>query len=488
MRKLFWILAALSLLILSVAVKAETFDADGLMAALVGGGTVTMASVPWLVLVSGVQTFKELTLDEYNLLDEAAQGEYFKALNDNRQKQIKALREQIEALSKSGDASAAKITELYDQIHKLDFSRIEHLEKVMKDQGATIAKLLGGNLGQPETAKSQIHNWIKENAEAIKNLRKAKHGEIQFTVKAVGDMTTGAATIETPVPGAMGPMLAPVRPANYRVPFIDSVIGHFETSQFAYTYADHIPKDGGAAFTKEGTLKPQMDFRITASIVTPSKIAVYTVLTEESVQDIVGLQDMATNSMAASHNLARQRELIFGDGIDPNPKGMITYARPFVAGAMAGKVVKPTVMDVINACATGISTTHNFEDENPYIANVTFMNPIDFFVEFITSKTSDGLPLYPTAQMYGSVVINGMLVMPYYKMPADKIFVGDASVYKVSNYQPYSVRIGWINDQMITNKFTMVAESRLHAYVRNVDQIALMYDSLSVIRAAITKP
>ncbi len=62
------------------------------------------------------------------------------------------------------------------------------------------------------------------------------------------------------------------------------------------------------------------------------------------------------------------------------------------------------------------------------------------------------------------------------------------SKYNVSNYIPYTVRIGFINDQFITNKFTMVGESRHHAFVKELDKQAFIYDDIDTIITAITKP
>ena len=72
-------------------------------------------------------------------------------------------------------------------------------------------------------------------------------------------------------------------------------------------------------------------------------------------------------------------------------------------------------------------------------------------------------------------------------IPAGKIFVADMSKYNVSNYVGYTVRIGFINDQFITNKFTIVGESRFHAYVKKLDEQAFIYDDIATIKTAITK-
>ena len=75
--------------------------------------------------------------------------------------------------------------------------------------------------------------------------------------------------------------------------------------------------------------------------------------------------------------------------------------------------------------------------------------------------------------------------MPWEKIPSDKIFVADMSKYNISNWVRYSVRIGWINDQFITNQFTMVGESRSHYFIKNFDELAFVYDDISVVQAAI---
>ena len=60
------------------------------------------------------------------------------------------------------------------------------------------------------------------------------------------------------------------------------------------------------------------------------------------------------------------------------------------------------------------------------------------------------------------------------------------SKYNVTDYVSYTIRIGWINDQLITNEFTMVGESRFHAFVKKLDEQAFIYDDIATIQAAIT--
>ena len=283
----------------------------------------------------------------------------------------------------------------------------------------------------------------------------------------------------------IGVQTAPPTNVNLRGSIVDGVVNTIATNQSVYTYTESLPKDGDFSFIAEGALKPQIDFTIETRYAQPVKVAAYEVMTEESVTDIPNLQSIATNYLRAKHDLKRQNGILFGDGLGANPKGATEYGRLFVAGGMANSVVNPNFMDVVNACITDIYVTHNFQDEMPYMANIVMINPIDFYSQLVAAKDLNGLPLYPMASLMNRVVIGGVTIVPFEDIPVGKIFVADMSKYNVTNYVGYSVRIGWINDQFITNKFTMVGESRFHAFVKKLDEQAFIYDDIATIKTAI---
>ena len=72
-----------------------------------------------------------------------------------------------------------------------------------------------------------------------------------------------------------------------------------------------------------------MDFKIETRYATPVKTASWIKLTDESVQDIVGLQSIANDLLRKKHDLKKQNGILFGDGIAPNPKGATEYGRTF---------------------------------------------------------------------------------------------------------------------------------------------------------------
>ena len=114
------------------------------------------------------------------------------------------------------------------------------------------------------------------------------------------------------------------------------------------------------------------------------------------------------------------------------------------------------------------------------------INPIDFFLELVGAKDNQGLPLYPQAGLFNQVSIGGVTIKPWEKIPVGKIFVADMKMMNVINYVPFSIRMGWINDQFITNMFTMVGESRYFQFVKELDKQAFIYDDIATVKAAIT--
>ena len=337
-----------------------------------------------------------------------------------------------------------------------------------------------------ESYAEQLTKAIKENHEKIKEISKAGSGVVEITLKAVADITT-ANGVNTAPPAITGTQQAPLQNVNLREMGILPLTNNFNTSLSAYPYTEAKPKDGDYTFLAEGAIKPQIDFSWETNYAKPVKAAAWERLTEESVQDVAGLESVARDFLFKKHNLKKSKGILSGDGIAPNPKGATTYGRVFSAGPLALAVVSPNFMDVVNACITDIYTTHNYQDEMPYMANLVLVNPSDFYIQLVSAKDLNGLPLYPQAGLFNQVVIGGVTIVPEESIPAGKIFVCDMTKYNTTNYMPYTVKIGWVNDDFIKNQFVILGESRFHAFVKKLDEQAFIYDTIATIKTAITK-
>jgi len=354
-----------------------------------------------------------------------------------------------------------------------------------------------------KSIEAQVHDFITENFDEIKTLKTKGRGFIEFEVKAVGSLiagnavvtaagvtgTVGSATNPDGIPALVGVQMAPPSRVNLRTNLINGMVNNFTTSLAAYPYTESIPKDGDFAFQLlEGDAKAQIDFKIETRYAQPFTLAAWEHLSEQSVQDIPGLQSIATGFLKDKHDIKKQRAILFGDPALAALVGATEYGRLFVAGSMANQVRFPNFMDVVNAAITNVYTTHNYQDEMPYMPSLALVNPIDFYLHLVAAKDERGLPLYPNASLFNRVEIGGVTILPEEMIPAGKIFVADMSKYNVSDYLGYRVKIGWINDDFIKNQFVILGESRFHAYVKKLDQQAFIYDDYATILAAIEAP
>lgn len=352
--------------------------------------------------------------------------------------------------------------------------------------------------GSIKSIEGQVLKYIEDNFEAIKSTFKNQK-VVEFEIKDVGSLTAGNANVTSAgivgtagsatnpdgIPALVGVQMAPPSRVRLRTNLINGMVNNFNTNQAAYAYTESVPKDGDYDFQVEGSAKEQIDFKMETRYAQPYTLAAWEKLTEQAVQDIPGLQSIATGFLRDKHDIKKQRALLFGDDV-VSIEGITEYGRAFVAGDMANTVRFPNIMDVVNAAATDIFTTHNYQDEMPYMASLVLINPIDFFINFVSAKDERGLPLYPTATLFNQVNIGGMAILPEEMIPAGKIFVGDLSKYNVSNYLSYRVKIGWVNDDFVKNQFVILGESRFHAFVKKLDEIAFIYDDIETIKTAIS--
>lgn len=411
--------------------------------------------------------FEKKTLAEIVKMSDEEKEKYFadKEANEKteREQELKKVQENIEATIKNNQTETSKTI---DEIKNL----VTEIKNVQ----------MGG------ITEDAILEAIKGKHEDIKKVFEQKSGVVEIELKSVGAITTASGT-NTGVPAVQGTQNAPLGNVLLRNIDILGLFSRFRTNQASYPYTEATPKDGDYGFVAEGKLKPQIDFKWETLYATPHKIAAHMVLTEESVTDIANLESVARTYLREKHDLKKAKGLLFGTGTNNEPKGVSTYGKPFTAGALALKIEKPNFMDVVNSAIVSVRNRRDYEDQLQFTPNLVLVNEYDFLINVISAKTAEGTPLYPTASVMNALVLGDTIIMPSIDIPAGKIFVGDLKRYNITDYVGFTIRIGWINDQFVTNQFTMVGESRFHAFVKKLDENAFLYDNIDTIKQAITK-
>lgn len=387
---------------------------------------------------------------------------------------------ELKAVQDAGNVSKVEMQKVHDKLT----AQGELLQEINESTKAAEDKSFGAQFG----------HFLDTNKTKIRDIYESEKGHIIFEPnmdevnKVVGDIFRANGLIGT-VPAYNDVNMENVSLRNDNS--LLNLCSRSNTSKPSHPYTQITGYEGDVAFTAEGGTKTQLDLDWITEYATPFKPAGYEVFTEEVIDDIPRIKSVAQKFLKDRHDLVRVNGIYFGDGTGNNPTGSTVNARIFnAAGPFTGQFAAGTtnIMDVINACVTDIWTTHNWVDEASYKANVVMINPIDFFVQFVGAKDGNNLPLFPQATLFNEVTIGNMRIMPYEKIPVGKIYVADQKVVNITDYKPYSIRIGWINAQMIENKFTMVGESRGHVYTKSNDLQALIYDDIATIKADIELP
>ncbi|KQR93301.1 hypothetical protein ASG01_08880 [Chryseobacterium sp. Leaf180] len=338
--------------------------------------------------------------------------------------------------------------------------------------------------------EEKLLETIAEKQKEIEAMYKAGTGQIEIMVvpnvnKAVGTMTTASGTI-TGMDALLATQLNPLQRIELDVMDIESEVTTFQTDNAIYTYTYALPKDGKFDFQSEGATKAQIDFTWKNGSSDVKTFAAWEKLTEQAVQDVKGLLSVARGYLKDRHDYDKALAIVFGNetyDID----GIVGTATPFTAGTLAASVTDPNFMDIISAGILSVRSRTNYPGAPRFNPNVAYVNPIDFFKEFTAAKDKDGRPLYPTAPL-GVIVIGNTIVKQRWEIPVGKILIADLKKIMLSNYLPYTVKIGWVNDDFIKNQFVLLGESRFHLFTKELDKAAFLYDNISTIKTAITKP
>ena len=141
-------------------------------------------------------------------------------------------------------------------------------------------------------------------------------------------------------------------------------------------------------------------------------------------------------------------------------------------------VVGANLYDVVVACINQIANTESWTDDIQYLPNVAFVNYADYMaLNSLKDKNENYL-----------MKLNQLIpIVPMNKndIAAGKILIGDFSLVQARATFGYEVSTGWINDQYIRNKFTMLGETGLICWVKEYDKRAFIYDDIATIQSAL---
>ena len=209
----------------------------------------------------------------------------------------------------------------------------------------------------------------------------------------------------------------------------------------------------------EGGAKPLTQHKFKVEFSTAKKAAAYIEITEEFEDDIPGLATAVRRMLR--DDVIRQ----FDTQIQAD---VISKARGYIITELNGQIAKANYWSALRAMMGQIAS-YNFT------ANTIGLNPLSAVI-LDEQKNAEGDYLIPPyVQRVRQMTVEANKVAFNYAL------VGDLRQYKVDMYKDFFLRIGWINDNLILNKFCIVGELRYHSYISDNRRDAICYDNIPAV-------
>lgn len=380
-----------------------------------------------------------------------------------------------------------ELAALNTQLKKMD----DETKETLRLQGLEINKLVG-KASEGSAAPKTLRDYLEGEIPKIKALRAAgagfyeitsddliKAGVVTFNMKAASSTSTTSGTVGGTngsvvdmVPALGSPYLPGLGGTDLQLfeivrnpNFITNRVNVGSTNQSRLAWINEVDYQGtpGTAVAEMGT-KPltQHKFQVEYSIA--KKAAAYVILTEEFEEDLPGLATAVRRMLQA--DVLRT----FDDAIQT---AVIAIARPYEITGLDAKVPFTTLFDAMGAMLAQIGF-YNF------VPNTIALNPVTSW-QAMMDKDAQGRYLNPPFIDR----INNLLVEAT-KVAVGFGLTGDLSQYNVDIYKQFTLRIGWINDQIITNQFCVVGELRYHNYISDTRKKAICYNQLLAVQQKIT--
>ncbi|GAB2539861.1 phage major capsid protein [Rufibacter soli] len=366
---------------------------------------------------------------------------------DIKQMVEKANEQTLLAVEEKGKAiDAALKSELANALQKE-----RELSQKSFDELQTQIKKTGGFGGEKSESLGDL---LAKGMEANRDLLRQKRSvDLEFDMKAVGDMllgtNVGAGVIQPNVqPGIIN------RQAYYN--HVRDFLTVRPTNSPVIAYVRENGGEGAFATVAEGALKPQVDYDLSYQTTNVQKIAGHIRISEEMIEDVPFITNYITTRGAEDLRLVEDTQILYGDGTATNLRGITLDAAAFARPTGMGTVANANNVDVLRAAMAQIRVGR-------YSASAVMLNPVDVAI-LEMAKDTQGAYLYSNFTNENSIPrVWGLPIIVSDSITAGSFLIGDfrngAELYdrKALNVRFYDQD----RDNAIRNMVTIVIEERL---------------------------
>lgn len=364
---------------------------------------------------------------------------------------------------------------------------------ILKRQGEVInqlKELKGSGPAAVKSVKVQLTEYFEKNKTALESFRNGESKAFGVTKGDDGQMGAGieikaAATITSTQAGTTftpGVEVEPGLTPLYRnKPFIEDYANTSTTNRARIVWTEKYNPQGQAGFIAEGGVKPLISFTWREFESYAKKVADKIKVSTEALDDIDWMAAEIQTELKYQVDILVDVDLLSGpgDGSSGNPElqGLVSLIGGYVLTTVL--TTTPNNYDALRAVYAQIISL-NFMPTN------VFINPIDG-ANMDLVKDANGRPL---AMEYKDAAGQIMRITPIEtnQMPIGFFLMADMTKFRIRNYKAFAVYFGWVNDDFEKNLVTIIAERRLHSFVKRNEFGAFVYDTFANVKTAITAP
>lgn len=389
---------------------------------------------------------------------------------------IKQLGEKIENM-KSEQVSKAELIEIMSKVQALETSgnEVKGLKDSVEEIAAKVLEL--ETKGVPSNVEETLKSLLASKKDELSAMKDNRSGSVQFVMKAAGTMAEST-NITGIIP--QGDRERGITRVVRRQPFILELVNVGSIMSNLWEWVEQKNPDGGAGMTAEGALKSQADFDVVLASASVKKVTAYIKVTKEMLDDVELMRAEIDQELTELINLKMDEQILSGDGLTVNLKGIITTATAWAAGSFALAVETPNKQDVL---VTAINQVMNAQFQPNYI----IMHPSDVAAMKL-SKGTDGHYVLPPFTTVDGTFVEGIPIVQNTGMTIDKFLVGDFTKSGVRFKEGLTINVGYENDDFTKNLVTILAEARLVHRVKSNHYGAFVYGDFSDAITAITAP
>lgn len=216
-----------------------------------------------------------------------------------------------------------------------------------------------------------------------------------------------------------------------------------------YHYWDEEGDETGAfAIVEENELKPQLGLSLVRYRTTAQKAAGYIVVTEEVLKwksrFWAQIQILFRAKLERDYNRLLNNELI-------------TNAVAYPGTALDGTIANPSDIDAIAAAALA---TQNLN----FVPDTIVINPTDWWRLLLTQANNGTYIFMPFIDGGNEPRLFGLRVIVSNYVAPGSFYIGESGTWYVEEEAP-TVRSGWVNDDFIHNRMTIIGEIFFLSYV-----------------------